>query len=96
MESLGPNWSNWQCTINLCLAKAAKAGKKPNILVLWGDDIGVHNISAYNHGIMGYGPRTSTGLQRRGHCSLTLTPNRVAPQVGRRSFSDSIHSVQVC
>ena len=29
-------------------------GKKPNILVIWGDDIGVHNISAYNHGMMGY------------------------------------------
>lgn len=29
------------------------AQPKPNILV-WGDDIGVHNISAYNHGIMGY------------------------------------------
>jgi hypothetical protein len=27
---------------------------KPNILVIWGDDVGVHNISAYNHGIMGY------------------------------------------
>src|SRR5512134_2114143 len=26
---------------------------KPNILVIWGDDIGVHNVSAYNHGIMG-------------------------------------------
>ncbi|WP_118136581.1 arylsulfatase [Oceanicella sp. SM1341] len=26
----------------------------PNILVIWGDDIGVHNVSAYNHGIMGY------------------------------------------
>ena len=32
----------------------AVAGKKPNILVIWGDDIGIHNISAYNHGIMGY------------------------------------------
>ena len=28
--------------------------KKPNILVIWGDDIGIHNISAYNLGIMGY------------------------------------------
>src|SRR5215469_12592545 len=27
---------------------------KPNILVIWGDDIGYHNISAYNLGIMGY------------------------------------------
>ena len=28
--------------------------KKPNILVLWGDDIGQFNISAYNRGMMGY------------------------------------------
>src|SRR5688572_29619698 len=28
--------------------------KKPNILIIWGDDIGVWNISAYNHGMMGY------------------------------------------
>ena len=32
---------------------AAKA-KKPNILVIWGDDIGQSNISAYTHGLMGY------------------------------------------
>jgi len=28
--------------------------KKPNILIIWGDDIGWFNISAYNMGIMGY------------------------------------------
>ena len=28
--------------------------KKPNFLILWGDDIGWFNISAYNHGMMGY------------------------------------------
>jgi arylsulfatase len=27
---------------------------KPNILVIWGDDIGITNISAYSHGLMGY------------------------------------------
>jgi len=27
---------------------------KPNILVIWGDDIGQSNISAYTHGVMGY------------------------------------------
>jgi len=32
---------------------AAKA-KKPNILVIWGDDIGQSNISYYTHGVMGY------------------------------------------
>ena len=30
------------------------AQDKPNILVIWGDDIGWGNISKYNHGIMGY------------------------------------------
>ena len=29
-------------------------GKKPNILVIWGDDIGGFNVSAYNMGMMGY------------------------------------------
>jgi arylsulfatase len=28
--------------------------KKPNILIIWGDDIGQSNISAYSHGVMGY------------------------------------------
>jgi hypothetical protein len=27
--------------------------KKPNILVIMGDDIGVTNISVYSHGMMG-------------------------------------------
>src|SRR5499433_3713294 len=27
---------------------------KPNILIIWGDDIGWFNVSAYNHGLMGY------------------------------------------
>ena len=29
-------------------------GRKPNILVIFGDDIGQTNISAYSHGVMGY------------------------------------------
>jgi arylsulfatase A-like enzyme len=33
----------------------AKAGsKKPNILVIWGDDIGISNLSCYSSGLMGY------------------------------------------
>ncbi|MEM9085096.1 MAG: arylsulfatase [Pseudomonadota bacterium] len=27
---------------------------RPNILVIWGDDVGIANISAYSHGLMGY------------------------------------------
>ena len=33
---------------------SAHAADKPNILVIWGDDIGITNISAYSDGIMGY------------------------------------------
>ncbi|KPK52023.1 MAG: arylsulfatase [Myxococcales bacterium SG8_38_1] len=34
--------------------KAAQDGDMPNILVIWGDDIGQSNISAYTMGLMGY------------------------------------------
>ena len=33
---------------------AVAADKKPNIVVIWGDDIGQSNISAYTRGLMGY------------------------------------------
>lgn len=35
-------------------APSAAASGKPNILVIWGDDIGIANISAYSNGLMGY------------------------------------------
>ena len=40
----------------LCLsvATANAQSEKPNIVVIWGDDIGESNISAYNFGLMGY------------------------------------------
>src|SRR6201987_740820 len=33
---------------------AQRTEKKPNILVIWGDDIGISNLSCYSHGLMGY------------------------------------------
>ncbi len=36
------------------LAAASAQTEKPNILVIWGDDIGQSNISAYTFGLMGY------------------------------------------
>jgi arylsulfatase len=38
----------------LLLGGAALAADKPNIVVIWGDDIGLSNISAYSKGVMGY------------------------------------------
>ena len=36
------------------LAPAQAQTAKPNIVIIWGDDIGQSNISAYSHGLMGY------------------------------------------
>ena len=42
-------------TVTVALAVPAWAqDQKPNILVIWGDDIGQSNISAYTMGLMGY------------------------------------------
>ncbi|MBS0264746.1 MAG: sulfatase-like hydrolase/transferase, partial [Planctomycetes bacterium] len=35
-------------------AAAQKTGKKPNICIIWGDDVGQSNVSAYSMGVMGY------------------------------------------
>ena len=43
------------CCAAICAAGLAQAAEqKPNILVIWGDDIGVWNISHTNRGMMGY------------------------------------------
>ena len=33
---------------------AAQDARKPNIVIIWGDDIGQSNLSAYTNGLMGY------------------------------------------
>ena len=40
--------------LTLCTTTASAQQKKPNILVIWGDDIGTWNISHNNRGMMGY------------------------------------------
>jgi arylsulfatase len=45
---------------------AAPSGGKPNILILWGDDIGVANISAYSGGLMGYETPNIDRIAREG------------------------------
>lgn len=45
---------NCLATSLLFCAATVSAADKPNILVIWGDDIGISNISAYSDGLMGY------------------------------------------
>ena len=45
----------WALCLGLMATSAfAQTAKKPNVLVIWGDDIGYWNVSAYNQGMMGY------------------------------------------
>ncbi|MHC4178565.1 MAG: sulfatase-like hydrolase/transferase, partial [Planctomycetota bacterium] len=60
MRTLCRGWAGKVVTALLSIvllalvSRTAQAQKRPNILVLWGDDIGQSNISAYTHGLVGY------------------------------------------
>jgi arylsulfatase A-like enzyme len=51
-------------------AKATAQKGKPNIIVIWGDDIGQSNISAYSHGLMGY---QTPNIDRVGKAGVMFT-----------------------
>jgi arylsulfatase A-like enzyme len=44
----------------------AQDAERPNIVVIWGDDIGQFNISAYNMGMMGYRTPNIDSIAREG------------------------------
>ncbi len=67
-------------------AKAADAtAKKPNILVIWGDDIGWENVSAYGLGVMGY---TTPRIDSIGKKGIIFTDHYAQPSctAGRAAF----------
>jgi hypothetical protein len=64
----------------------AQAQQKPNILIIWGDDIGGFNISAYNQGVMGYKTPNIMLSPEMARCSRTGMGSRVAPQGARPSL----------
>jgi arylsulfatase A-like enzyme len=45
---------------------SAQTTRQPNILIIWGDDIGQFNISAYNRGMMGYKTPNIDSIARDG------------------------------
>ncbi|HKE61192.1 MAG TPA: arylsulfatase [Nitrospira sp.] len=73
--------------------------KRPNILVIWGDDIGVHNISAYNHGIMGYRTPNIDRIAREGalftdaYGEQSCTAGRAAFMLGQHPFRTGLLTI---
>ncbi|HEY2807524.1 MAG TPA: arylsulfatase [Steroidobacteraceae bacterium] len=58
---------------------------KPNILVVWGDDIGITNLSCYSHGLMGYRTTNIDKLATQG-MMFTDSYGEQSCTAGRSSF----------
>ena len=56
-----------RCFLAQVSRRAAEPAGKPNILVIWGDDIGIANISAYSDGLMGYETPNIDRIAQGGH-----------------------------
>ncbi|MER8442879.1 arylsulfatase [Mesorhizobium sp. M1066] len=66
------------------MAKSPNSGK-PNILVIWGDDIGQSNLSCYSHGVMGYRTPHIDRLAKEG-MMFTDSYGEQSCTAGRSSF----------
>src|SRR5262245_699432 len=64
---------------------AAASGRKPNILVIFGDDIGIPQISAYTMGMMGYRTPNIDRIAREG-AIFTDAYGQQSCTAGRASF----------
>jgi arylsulfatase len=63
----------------------ADAKKQPKILVIWGDDIGIWNLSCYSHGTMGYKTPNIDHLAKEG-MMFTDSYGEQSCSAGRASF----------
>ena len=80
------------------MADTATSGK-PNILVIWGDDIGITNLSCYSKGIMGYKTPNIDRLAKEGMLFTDLygeqscTAGRAAFITGQSVFRTGLSKV---
>jgi len=75
------------------------AEQKPNILVIWGDDIGITNVSAYSHGLMGYKTPNIDRIAKEGvmftdyYGQQSCTAGRAAFITGQNPFRTGLTKV---
>jgi arylsulfatase len=80
-------------------AQAQQAGTQPNILVIWGDDIGIYNISAYNLGVMGYKTPNIDRLAKEGalftdfYAQQSCTAGRASFILGQHPFRTGLLTI---
>src|SRR6476646_7216955 len=73
--------------------------KKPNILIIWGDDIGYWNISAYNRGVMGYRTPNIDRIAKEGalftdaYAQQSCTAGRASFILGQHPFRTGLLTI---
>jgi arylsulfatase A-like enzyme len=102
MKRMKP-WKLFKITVavalGICVTGSVHAAEKPNILVIWGDDIGVHNISAYNHGIMGYKTPNIDRIAKEGgmftdfYAQQSCTAGRASFILGQHPFRTGLLTI---
>ena len=85
--------------LGLAAPSAWAQADKPNILVIWGDDIGITNISAYSQGLMGYQTPNIDRIAKEGAlftCTTTAGSPRGVANVsgGGRRYSTDLRGFQ--
>ena len=82
-----------------CLAIPVAAQDKPNILVIFGDDIGMYNISAYRRGMMGGSTRNIDRIANEGalftdyYAQQSCTAGRAAFITGQHPFRTGLLTI---
>jgi arylsulfatase A-like enzyme len=74
-------------------AQPAATDGKPNILLIWGDDIGIANISAYSNGLMGYETPNIDRIGREGIMFLHYYGEQSCT-AGRAAFLTGQHGIR--
>jgi len=76
-----------------------QAAERPNILMIWGDDIGYWNVSAYNRGMMGYRTPNIDRIANEGaiftdaYGEQSCTAGRAAFMTGQSPFRTGLTKV---
>ena len=71
----------------------AQSSSKPNIVVIWGDDIGIANLSYYTRGLMGYQTPNIDRIAQEGMC-FTDCYGEQSCTAGRASFITGQHGLR--
>ena len=91
--------SRWTFTLLFGLCGQAIAQEQPNFLMIWGDDIGYWNVSAYNQGMMGYRTPNIDRIAREGalftdaYGEQSCTAGRAAFITGQSPFRTGLTKV---